>query len=194
MFVLLFRIRAFGRENVPRSGGALLISNHQSFLDPVIVGLGLGRPVHYFARSELFRNPLFRFLIASLNAFPARRGQADVEAMREALHRLSMGELLLIFPEGTRTSTGEIGPMRAGMCALGARAAVPVIPTVIEGAFRAWPRTRRIFGPGRINVVYGKPLVVQGTARRDYEEGMELVRHQMLELQRRARKLIRGLD
>ncbi len=194
LFVIFFRIRTFGRDNVPKRGGALLVSNHQSFLDPVIASLGLDRPVSYFARRELFRNRLFRFLIVSLNAFPVRRGEVDMEAMREAVGRLEDGQLLLIFPEGTRTSTGEIGRMRAGMCAIAARADVPVIPTVIEGAFKVWPRTRRLFRFGKISVIYGAPVFVAEKTRAGYEESAREVGREMIRLQERAQKLSRGLD
>jgi len=156
--VMGFRYRVWGREHVPRRGGALLVSNHQSFLDPVLVAVGLPRQVHYMARRSLFRVPGFRGLIRSLNAFPVRRGGVDVSAVREAVSRLEAGELVLVFPEGTRTPDGRIQPLRRGVELLARRARVPIVPVVIDGAYEVWPRHRRWPRPGTIRVEFGPPL------------------------------------
>ncbi len=114
MFVLAFRVRVFGQLNVPRRGGVLIVSNHQSYLDPILLSLGFERPVSFMARRTLFRNRAFGRLIAAVNAFPVTRGGVDTAAMREAVRRLQSGECLVVFPEGTRTSDGKIAPLRPG--------------------------------------------------------------------------------
>ncbi|UCG32141.1 MAG: 1-acyl-sn-glycerol-3-phosphate acyltransferase, partial [Phycisphaerales bacterium] len=86
--LLFFRVRVFGRQNIPDRGGVLLVCNHQSFFDPVLVTMALHREGNYMARDTLFRNPWFRVLIKSLNAFPIRRGAADVQAVKETMRRL----------------------------------------------------------------------------------------------------------
>src|SRR5205085_495254 len=95
-----FELKVYDRHFVPRRGGVLLVSNHQSYLDPVLVALYLPRPMSFLAKSELFRHRFFAWLIRSLNAFPVRQGAGDVGAVREMIKRLREGHMLNIFPEG----------------------------------------------------------------------------------------------
>lgn len=164
-----FRFRAFGRAHVRAQGGAIIAANHQSFLDPVFVGAAAPRPIDYFARRSLFRGPFGAF-IRALNALPVERREpsreserpptgGDVAAIRTAIERLRAGRILLLFPEGTRTATGALGPFRSGVETIARRAGVPVIPAAIDGAFEAWPRGRPIFRAGApCAVAFGPPL------------------------------------
>lgn len=162
-----FGYRYFGTPRVPRTGGVLLASNHQSNFDPVLVGIALDRPIHFMARDTLFSIPGFRTVIRALNAFPVRRATADLEAMREALRRLKAGNPVLMFPEGTRTSNGEIGTVHAGVVLLAARAGVPIVPVVIDGAFEAWPRHQTFPRRHRLRVLFGNPIAVPSAEARD---------------------------
>jgi len=153
-----FGVRCFDQHNVPTSGGAVLACNHQSFLDPVMVGLGLRRQVSYMARDSLFRNFAFGWLIRSVNAFPVKRNTADLGAIREALRRLKKGRLVLLFGEGTRTRDGRIAPLESGIVMLARKAQVPVIPVTIDGAFEVWPRHHKLCQLGVIRVIYGQPM------------------------------------
>lgn len=162
-----FGYRYFGTPRVPRTGGVLLASNHQSNLDPVLVAVALDRPIHFLARDTLFSIPGFGALIRALNAFPVRRATADLEAMREALRRLKAGAPVLMFPEGTRTSNGEIGPVHAGVVLLAARAGVPIVPVVVDGSFEAWPRKQTFPRPHRLRVLFGDPIPVPSAESRD---------------------------
>jgi 1-acyl-sn-glycerol-3-phosphate acyltransferase len=155
-----WKLQAYGLHRLPRSGGALIAANHQSYLDPPIVGSCLPREMHFMARRSLFKNPLFGALIVRYNAFPIERDTADVKGVRTAIERLQAGNLLLVFPEGTRTRDGTIGPMRAGIGMLAERAAVPIVPVLIDGAYKVWPRGAALprFG-GRIRVLFGRPFV-----------------------------------
>lgn len=156
---LLFRIRAIGRRNVPREGGVIIACSHQSYLDPPLVGLLLPRQIHYLARASLFTGPrAFAWLMRSLNAIPVRREGGDRQSYRESVRRLRAGEAVLMFPEGTRTPDGEIGPLRPGVWNLARRAGVPVVPAVIDGAFEAWPRNRLLPRPAPIRVLFGRPI------------------------------------
>jgi 1-acyl-sn-glycerol-3-phosphate acyltransferase len=154
----LFQLRVSGRHHVPLAGAALLVSNHQSYLDPVLVGAGLRRRLNYLARESLFRLVPFRWLIQSLDAIPIQRDGMGLSGLKETLRRLRRGEAVLLFPEGTRSRDGSLSPLRSGFYAVVRRARVPVIPVRIEGAYRAWPRSALLPRPHPIRVTYGMPL------------------------------------
>lgn len=183
LFVALFRVRVYHRERLPAAGGALVVSNHQSYLDPILVAVGMRRPFHPMARESLFRFGPFAMLIRSLHAFPVRRSEADLGAIREALRRLRDGRVVLMFPEGTRTRDGSIGALRGGPATVASRAGVPLVPVVIDGSFEAWPRWCRLPRPHRIRVGYGRSVSPEGMAGRDPDEVMAEVREEMLALQ-----------
>lgn len=155
---LLFDLKVYGRKNIPSRGGVLMVANHESYLDPVVIAVRMSRPVSFLARSGLFENPAFGWLIRSLHAFPVRQGEGDIGAVKEAIRRLKEGYVLNIYPEGSRTETGELGPIEPGIALIVRRAEVPVVPVVISGSFAAWPRGRKIFHPSPIRVLYGPPM------------------------------------
>jgi 1-acyl-sn-glycerol-3-phosphate acyltransferase len=153
-----FRLRVYGRRRLPRRGGAIVASNHQSVLDPVFFCGFLPRPLESFARASLFRG-VFGRLIRALNAFPVERGGRDTAAIRGAIERLRAGRALLVFPEGTRTETGAVGAFEPGVAALARRAGVPVVPAAVDGAFEAWPRGRALFRAGApCAIALGRPI------------------------------------
>ncbi len=152
-----WKIRVFNRHYEPAEGGAVYISNHQSFLDPMLSSLALRRPMNYMARDSLFRFPVFRQIIESLNAFPVRRATADLAALKEAMRRIKAGGQVVVFAEGTRTRDGRIGPMLPGVAVLAQRAAAWTVPVLIDGAFEAWPRTAALPQPGSVVVQYAPP-------------------------------------
>jgi len=155
---ICFRLRVRGAENIPDAGGVLIATNHQSFLDPIIVAASSRRPVSFMARDTLFRNPVFGRLIRRLGAFPVHRDSADRGAVREATSRLQSGAALLVFPEGRRTADGTLGELHIGPALLARRAGVPIVPGAIGGAFEAWPRGRRLFRFRPISIAYGRPF------------------------------------
>lgn len=156
--IVAFRIRCYGREHLPTSGGVLLLANHQSNFDPVIVGLTSNRRLNYMARETLFRFGPFRWLIHSLDAIPIDREGLGLAGLKETLKRLKRGEIVLMFPEGTRTRDGELAPIKPGFCALARRGNVPLVPVGIDGAFQAWPRSQLLPRAGVLRVAYGPPL------------------------------------
>lgn len=157
-----FDLKVYGTRNIPRRGGVLIVSNHQSLLDPLLLGARVPRAMSYMAKSELFRNKVFGALIRNLGAFPVRQGAGDVGAIKETVNRLHEGRMLNIFPEGSRTETGEVGPMLPGVALVLRRADVPIVPAAIVGSFDAWPKGKKMFRPRPIRVVYGPPLDVTG--------------------------------
>lgn len=156
--VVLFRVRCEGRHWVPVEGGVLVCSNHQSFFDPVLVGLALDRRLNYLARKTLFRFAPFRWLIEFLDAIPIDRDGFGIGGIKETLKRLKRGELVLIFPEGTRTKDGNVAPLKPGFVALARRGRTPLLPIGMDGAFDAWPRNARFPRPSRIHVCIGEPI------------------------------------
>jgi len=187
LFVLLFGIRVFWRDRVPRKGGVLLVANHQSFLDPVIAAVGLPRRVSYLARSDLFHGKIFTWLISSLGALPMRRGTADTAAVKGAIRMLRAGQAVLVFPEGTRTPDGSVGTFHSGMCMMAARANVPIVPVAIDGAFETWPRGRKLFRLGCIRVAYGRPVRVVRKKGEDYRLISDHVRSIILDVRHAMR-------
>lgn len=172
--VALFDLKVYGSEHVPAKGGVLIVSNHQSCLDPVLLPLQLERPLNYIAKSELFQNPLAAWFLRSvLNAFPVRQGHSDVRAVKETIHRLQEGHLMNIYPEGTRTVDGEIAPLQRGVGLIVERAHAVVIPAVIVGAFEAWPYPRNLPRRSPIRIQFGPPLDLTGLGRDEILETID---------------------
>jgi 1-acyl-sn-glycerol-3-phosphate acyltransferase len=187
-FTAMFRGRVFGIRRVPRTGGVLLVCNHQSYLDPIFATLALPRECHYMARDTLFKNPLFKRLIDSVNAFPIKRGTADIGAIKETLRRLKAGQLVATFPEGTRTRDGSIGPMHPGMILLARKARVPIVPAVVIGAFQAWPRQATLPRPHGVVVAYGEPLAHETMTGLPDDDCTRLVRERIVALMEQYRR------
>jgi glycerol-3-phosphate dehydrogenase (NAD(P)+) len=154
-FLLYFRMSRIGREHVP-DGPVILAANHRSFLDPFIIGTCLRRPVYYVAKKELFAKRLNAWFLNSLGAFPVDRGASDATAIDTAKAILARGDAVLIFPEGTRTRPGPLGPAKRGVGRLVLETGAPVVPVAIIGteAIRRGWRIR----PHRVRVRLGRPL------------------------------------
>ena len=142
-FTWSFGLRFEGGRHIPHNGPVLLIANHQSFLDPLLVGVAARRrQLCFLARKSLFRNRLFGGLIRGLNAVPVDQEGFAKEGLRSILDRLAAGRAVLVFPEGERTPTGAVQPLKPGIHLLIKRMAAPIVPVGIAGAFDALPRTR----------------------------------------------------
>jgi len=149
--------RARGTERLAPGGGLLLI-NHQSFLDPTLVGLPLSRPVSFLARESLLRASVLGPFLRRVYVLPINREAAGTESLREAIRRMRHGFLVGIFPEGTRTPDGSLGEFKPGFVALVRRAGVPVYPVGVAGAFEALPKGVKFLRPRPIRVVFGEPF------------------------------------
>ncbi len=179
--VLAFRIRCHKRERVPTEGGALVCSNHQSFFDPVLVGVGFNRRLNYIARKTLFRFGPFRWAIEFLDAIPIDRDGFGLAGIKETLRRLKRGEMVLIFPEGTRTNDGEVSRLKPGFVALARRGKVPLLPVGMDGAYDAWPRKLLLPRLAKIHVWIGEPITPEMITDLSDEELVQ-------ELERRIRE------
>lgn len=157
-FAVWLRYRAQGVEKIPPTGGGVLLVNHQSFLDPLLVGLPLQRPVSYLARDTLFRVPVIGWILRHTYVIPINREAATTGPIKEAVRRLKHGFLVGVFPEGTRTHDGTVGEFKPGFVALIRRAKLPVYPVGIAGAQAALPRSSWFLKPRPVVVVYGDPF------------------------------------
>ena len=150
-------LRSQDQHRLSQMDGALICANHQSFLDPVLIGCAFQRKVNYLARESLFRFPLGP-LIQMLDAIPLDRDGLGLSGLKETLRRLRRGEPVLIFPEGTRSHDGEMGPLLPGVCALARRGRAPILPVGIAGTFDAWPRRQWLPSPTVVEVHVGEPI------------------------------------
>jgi cytidylate kinase len=182
-----FRLRPAGLENVPDQGALVLICNHQSFLDPVLCGIFVKRPLYFLARDSLFRG-FFGRLIASVNTIPVKRGAADLSAMKTIISKLKEGSGVCLFPEATRTSDGRITPFKPGFGLLCRRGGAAVVPVLIDGAFECWPRHKKLFSPGgRIVICYGKCISAKQVRRMGDRKLAELLTDTLRQMQNDCR-------
>jgi 1-acyl-sn-glycerol-3-phosphate acyltransferase len=145
MFKVLFRAEIVGAENVPDQGPVILCSNHISNLDPPFVGCYLERKVHFMAKAELFRIPVFGWIIQQLGAFPVKRGGVSKESIKLALANLREGKMLAIFPEGSRSNAGGMG--KKGAASLAIKSGATVVPAAVVGRYKLFQRTSIVYGP-----------------------------------------------
>lgn len=165
-----FRVHITGRANIPREGGALFCSNHQSYLDPVLAGHSSFRPLRYMAKSELFRFRPFGMFISQLGAFPVQREGNAMGAVKKAIKLIRQGQVVLMFVEGTRGTGDRIGEIKSGAALVASRAECPIIPAFIKGSWRAWPRHRNSIRPAAIHISIGAPLYVSKRKRSEADK------------------------
>lgn len=181
--------RRMGYGNWPSKGGALVCANHQSYVDPILIGGLCPRPMSYLARDTLFRWPPFARLLSVYHAIPLQREGLGIGGLKESLKRLKRGELLLIFPEGTRTRDGELQALQPGFCALARRGKVPIVPVGIDGPYAMWPRSRtwpRWTGVG-IRVVIGESIQPETISSLSDEELVRELRRRLAACVERGR-------
>ena len=188
-FKLLGGVRATGREHVPASGGALLISNHLSHLDVFVLGQTVRRPLNFMARSTLFV-PGLAPMIRSVGGFAIQREGMGASGLKETLRRVRGGGIVTLFPEGTRTLDGDLGPLKPGIASLAARAGVPIVPAGIVGTFEMLPRGRKFPRRHPIRVHYGPPIVPKDLEGLEAEQVADLIRGRMLDCIDQARKTL----
>jgi 1-acyl-sn-glycerol-3-phosphate acyltransferase len=173
---LLYRLRSSGRENVPSSGGFVLASNHLSALDPWALGYPLWprRRLRWMAKVELFENRMVGTLLDWGGAFPVRRGEGDSEAVRRAIEVLREGDVLVMFPEGTRRRAGSPTPRpHTGAARIALAAGVPIVPAALSGT----DELRRL-RPWR--VAYGAPVPVDGLGAQGRKHAAEEITDRLM--------------
>lgn len=183
VFQLCYRFRITGAALVPREGPCIFVSNHQSLLDPVIVGCAvIDRQFTAMARESLFRFKPFAWLMRSYGAISLKEEGGDSTAFKAALAELHAGRSILIYPEGSRTENGALLAFQPGVSLLVRRAKVPVVPIGIEGAFEAWRRGQRFpHLQGRIEVEVGRAIAADQLPR-ESEDLLRLLHARVSEL------------
>src|SRR5262245_41366971 len=154
---VFFRYRFSGKGNVPITGPVLIVSNHQSNLDPVLVGLACPRQLKYLARHGLFFFP-FNLWIRALGAIAIDREKGVIAGVRASLKALKEDNALVVFPEGSRTFDGKLQQMLPGFCLLARKSRATIVPAAIDGAFAALPRGSFLVRPHRIKLAFDAPL------------------------------------
>ncbi|MDC3413067.1 1-acyl-sn-glycerol-3-phosphate acyltransferase [Aquibacillus sp. 3ASR75-11] len=145
----VYRVKVLGKENIPKEGPVIICSNHISNLDPPVVGMTCPRDIYFMAKEELFSKPILRALMVRINAFPIKRGMKDRNALRKGLEVLSESNVLGLFPEGTRSKTGEVKEGLAGAGFFAVRSNAQIVPCAIIGPYQVFRQ---------LKVVYGKPI------------------------------------
>lgn len=147
--VIVYRIKVIGKENIPKEGAALICPNHVHALDSVLVVIHNKRKINVLAKEGLFKNGFMRFLAKVFGVYPIKQNSADLGAIKTSLKLLKSGELLLIFPEGTRNGLQRGKPVKNGAITMAIKAGVPIIPVGIKGAFKPF---------SKITLNIGKPM------------------------------------
>lgn len=153
-FFTIKGLKCEGVENIPETGAVIVAPNHKSNFDPPVIGVCSPRVVHYMAKEELFKNPVFGAAIRYFGTFPVKRGTIDRAAIRQAVKELKNGEPLGIFPEGTRVHGNKIGRFHDGMASLALMTGTPILPVAVIGTEKL-PKKE-----GPLAVVFGKPIPV----------------------------------
>jgi 1-acyl-sn-glycerol-3-phosphate acyltransferase len=200
VFTLGFSLRTQGHQHVPRRGPVLFLANHESFLDPLAVGLAVRRQTRYLARKTLFRNRTFGAFLRSVGCVPVDQEGVAKEGLKVSLELLQAGQALLVFPEGGRTFTGEMAPFKPGVLLLMKKASVPIVPVGVAGAYEAYPRGQLLphlaplFWPATGNslaVSVGEPLPPERFVGMQREEILKLLFDQVKAQVERADRLCR---
>lgn len=155
-FETIYRIRVIGVHNIPKRGRLILCSNHLSYLDPVIIGGFFPRPIYYMTKSEVFKNGFLAALVSFFNAFPVNRYSFDRKSIRYSVSILNSGNVLGIFPEGTRAVDGIMKEGQAGVGLISVLTKSPILPMALSGTNKIVQKPhKRLFFP-MVKIAYGE--------------------------------------
>lgn len=169
-----------GWQNVPKEGSYILVSNHISNLDPVVMGISTPRRLHFMAKIELFKNPLMGWWLKQLWAFPIQRGKADFGALKVALNLLKDGYPVLLYPEGRRRIGDELIKPQTGVGFLALRSQVPIVPVFVKNSDIVMPPGSKRFKRAPVSVTYGKAFDVKDAPT--YEAAAEKILQEIYKL------------
>jgi 1-acyl-sn-glycerol-3-phosphate acyltransferase len=175
-------MKVFGQEHLPQRGRFIVAPNHVSHLDPPLISHVCKRTPKIIAKAELFKNPVFGFLIAKFGAFPVQRGKADRAAIRRAIEILESDSGLIIFPEGTRSKDGELGPPEIGFAMIAHAAKAPVVPVYLKGTNEAFSPMHPKAGCPKTEVHFGRPILFEEEySRKGDRETLEAINTRVMQ-------------
>jgi 1-acyl-sn-glycerol-3-phosphate acyltransferase len=186
--ILLYRVRAIGIKHVPKRGPLVLAPNHFSQMDHFLVAVYLRRKVRFMAKSQMFGPPVLTYVYKHGGVFPVRRGHRDEEAFETARQLVDQGEMLLVYAEGGRSRSGELGEPKPGIGRIALETGAPIVPVAIHGSERArqWKRFRF----PKVTVQFGEPVSFPVEAAPSRERQLEIA----TEIFARVRELYEGLS
>jgi 1-acyl-sn-glycerol-3-phosphate acyltransferase len=196
MAVPLFRFTAHGMRHIPERGRIILASNHASNLDPLFVGVAAPRRINYLAKKELFSNRLFGFILRKIcSALPVDRDQMDRTTLREIFRLLEHEEMMLVFPEGTRTHDGRLGEAKLGVGLIAHHARATVIPAYVRGSYEILPRHAKRIHLNRCSVSFGPPVELdalyrQGKSKEVYKRIGDRIMESIRRLEESSRQAV----
>lgn len=161
LFQFYFHLHIEGKEHIPKEGGYIIVSNHTSFLDPLLICTIVPRIIHYLTYATYYYMPPLHWYCRRVHCIPIKRNGKDISALKKTLRLLKTGELIGIFPEGARSSTGQLQQAEPGVALIALKAKVPILPVGISGAYEAFPRGSKFPKPHAIMVTFGKPFQIE---------------------------------
>ncbi len=182
------RINLHGKSSIPKQGGFILVSNHTSYLDPVYIGISLPRKLHFMAKKEAFRSPIFRWILTQLGAFPVDRDRIGVKTVRKAIQILTDQHVLAIFPQGTRKGELEISTIKQGAAYFSLKTKSPILPVYIKGTDKVMPKGQAWIRPAKVDIYFGHLIQVNGLEKLNQEMAMEALSDQIKEEMNRLAK------
>lgn len=189
LFLLVWhRLKIRGVKNIPDRGGVLIASNHASFLDPPVVGVGYrGRPIHFMARDSLWNSKFGSWWMDHVGCIPVSRGTGDMKALKLTIKALKEGKAVSLFPEGTRTEDGELQEAKGGIGFIIEKSACVVVPAYIDGTYKAHPKGSKWIKPCKVTITYGKAITQEefkalGSGREAYDKHAALIMQRIADL------------
>lgn len=192
LLMVLYRAKHFGSDNIPLEGPVFMVANHQSFYDPILMGLGASKRHFYsLGRSTLYEKKWAAIMGSLTNSIPVEQGAGDVKAMKKCIEVLKDNQALMLFPEGARSLDGGVKKFETGAMLIIKRAKPQVVPVAIEGPFDIWPPgQKRPKLRGRMGIMYGDPIPAETLTAMKPEDAMEMLRQRVDEMRREVAKYI----
>jgi 1-acyl-sn-glycerol-3-phosphate acyltransferase len=183
------RVRMLHSERMPRTGGYVVAPNHESFYDILVIFKTVPLSLRFLAKRNLFRLPFLGWAIAAAGFVPVDRGdrQRNAATIETSLRRLAAGRSLIVFPEETRTRTGDLLPFKAGAALLAIHAGLPILPMGLAGTFRIQKRGGFTITPSEVAVAVGEPIDVTGLTAKDRAAVTQRLRESVASLREEAR-------
>ena len=185
LFKIFFSLKIEGDRKILKKGAAIIVANHRSYLDPVVLALLVPRRMNFMAKEELFQNTIFGWLITKLGAFPLKRNRLDKKAYQRAIEVVKEKKLLALFPEGTRSRSGKLGNFKEGSIRIALHLKVPIVPVVIRGTGKALPAGARFIKLGKIRLKVGRPILpdsFSGEKEKRIKSILRILREEMISM------------